>query len=46
MSTLIVDRVLVAIKNTLSTPIVEGKHSALQVFGSSESYRNVSSESC
>ena len=30
-------------KTTLSTPIVDGKHSFFQVLGSSESYGNVSS---
>ena len=30
-------------KTTLSTPIVDGKHSVFQVLGSSESYGNVSS---
>ena len=34
-------RFKVALKVTLSTPIVDGKHSAFQVFGSSVSYRNV-----
>ena len=43
MSTSTVDRILELRKATLSTPIVDGKHSVFQVFGSSENYRNVSS---
>ena len=39
-------RFKVALKATLSTPIVDGKHSIFQVLGSSESYRNVNSKSC
>ena len=45
-SALKVARILVALKATLSTPIADGRHSVFQVFGSSESYRNVTFQSC
>ena len=35
--------ILVALKAMLSTPITDGRHSVLQDFGSSGSYKNVSS---
>ena len=35
-------RFKVALEATLSTPTVDGKHSVFQVFGNSNSYRNVS----
>ena len=38
MSTLTVDRVLVALKLRFLTPTIDGKHSAVQVLDSSESY--------
>ena len=38
-------RFKVAMKATLSIPIVEGKHSVFQVLGSTESYKNVNSKS-
>ena len=38
-----VNRILVALKATLSTTIVDGRHCAFQVLGSSGSYRNVNS---
>ena len=39
-------RFKVALKVTLSTPIVDGEHSVFKVLGSSESYMNFSSKSC
>ena len=41
MSTPTVDRALVALKATLSTPIVDGRHGVFQVLVSFGSYRNV-----
>ena len=38
MSALKFGRILVALKATLSTPIVDGKHTVLQVLSSFESY--------
>ena len=43
MSTTTVDRILVALKATLSSSIVDGRHIVFQWLGSSRSYRNLSS---
>ena len=42
---LVPSRLKVALKAMLSTPIVHGNHCVIQFFGSSDSYRNVSSYS-
>ena len=39
-------RFKVTLVATLSNPIIDGKHSVFQVFGSSERYKNVNSQSC
>ena len=38
MSTVTVDRFVVALKDTVLNPTVDGKHSVFQVSGNSESY--------
>ena len=43
MSTTTVDRILVALKATLPSSIVDGRHIVFQWLGSSRSYRNVNS---
>ena len=42
MRTLTLDTILVALKDTLSTPKVDGRHIVFQVLGSFGSYRDLS----